>query len=124
MKKILVVDDDESILEIVQYLLESNGFEVKCLSSGLQVTEAVISFNPHLVLMDIRLPGLLGTKICEEIKQEYRIPVILFSADSSFKYLFEDSQADAFIEKPFDIHNLLRTITSLLELFFFGATMF
>ncbi len=110
MKKILVVDDDQDIVDIVKQLLTSNGFEVYTHSSGANVSEIVKWNYPNLILLDIRLYGKLGTEICKEIKERYNIPVILFSADSEQGKEFEKCSADAFVQKPFDIKHLVNTI--------------
>ena len=71
MKKILVVDDDPHILQIVKYVLLSHGFEVETYATGLNVNEVVLSFDPDLILLDILLPGTLGTQVCIELKEIY-----------------------------------------------------
>ena len=69
MKKILVVDDDLAILEVVEYFLTANGFKVQTHPTGLMVNEVVSHFQPDVILLDIMLPGKLGTQVCNEIKQ-------------------------------------------------------
>ncbi len=110
MKKILVVDDDPDISQIVKYILTVRGFDVETHTTGLNVDEVVMSYNPNLILLDIRLPGKLGTQVCKELKQKHTIPVILFSAHSDERKSFQKWDADAFIQKPFDIDELLNTI--------------
>ncbi len=110
MKKILVVDDDEDIVEIVQHLLTSYGFEVYTHSTGSNVTDIVKWNYPNLILMDIRLYGKPGTRICKELKELYNIPVILFSADTQHGKEYLQYSADAFIQKPFDIKQLVNVI--------------
>ncbi len=110
MKKILVVDDDEDIVEIVQHLLTSYGFEVYTHSTGSNVTDIVKWNYPNLILLDIRLYGKPGTQICKELKELYNIPVILFSADTQHGKEYLQYSADAFIQKPFDIKQLVNVI--------------
>ena len=110
MKKILVVDDDPDILQIVKYILTVRGFDVETHTTGLNVPEVVMSYNPNLILLDIRLPGKLGTQVCKELKQTYPIPIILFSAHADERKSFKKWNADAFIQKPFDIDQLVGTI--------------
>ena len=111
MKKILVVDDDEDILEIVRYILTSHGFDVQTHSTGLNMPGIVMHYHPNLILLDVRLPGKLGTEICKELKQIHsHLPIILFSANASKSEAFAICDADAFVEKPFDIKNLIETI--------------
>ena len=113
MKKILVVDDDEAILDVVELILTSYGFNVQTHSTGLGVPDIVMHYHPNLILLDIRLPGKLGTEVCKELKQIYtHLPIILFSAHAEEGKAFALCDADAFIEKPFDIQNLIDTINS------------
>src|SRR5258706_7157112 len=112
MKKILVVDDDASILEIVSIILTSYGFEVKTHPTGFNVPDIVLYYHPNLILLDISLPGKLGTEICKELKQlNSKLPIILFSAHwGKRKDVISISDADDFIEKPFDVRDLINTI--------------
>lgn len=109
MKKILVVDDDEDILYVVTELLTSYGFDVQTHSTG-NVSEIVKWNNPNLILLDICFFGKFGTEICKELKEQYTIPIILFSADVKQGREFAEYNADAFVQKPFDIKQLVDTI--------------
>ena len=111
MKKILVVDDDEAILNVVKLILTSHGFDVQTHSTGLNVPDIVMHYHPNLILLDIRLPGKLGTEVCKELKQIHtNLPIILFSAHAEQGKAFAICDADGFIQKPFDIKNLIDTI--------------
>ena len=111
MKKILVIDDDEAILNVVKLILTSHGFDVQTHSTGLNVPDIVMHYHPNLILLDIRLPGKLGTEVCKELKQIHtNLPIILFSAHAEQGKAFAVCDADAFIHKPFDIKNLIDTI--------------
>ena len=76
MKKILVVDDDIDILYLIKYILTSRGFDVHTHTSGLNLPEVINYYTPHLILLDIRLPGKPGTQICKEIKRVFKVPII------------------------------------------------
>jgi DNA-binding response OmpR family regulator len=111
MKKILIVDDDEGILEIVSHILTSYGFDVKTHSTGFNVPDVVLYYHPNLILLDIRLPGKLGTEICKELKQiDSKLPIVLFSAHAEKGKALGICGADDFLEKPFDIGDLIDTI--------------
>lgn len=110
MKKILVVDDDADILEVLHYILTSHGFDVLTHLTGLDVPEVVMMYQPDLILLDISLPGKSGTQVCSELKLIHTIPIILISAHSKEGKAFAECNADAFIEKPFDMYELLNTI--------------
>jgi len=116
MKKILVVDDDQDILEVVKIALEFYGLEVKTHSTGLKVPDVVQEYQPHLILLNIFLPGKPGTEICKELKQSNsKIPIILFSAHAEKGKTFSAFNADGFIQKPFDIPQFVNTIKSYLN---------
>ncbi len=115
MKKILVVDDDKDILEIVDFALTSKGFDVRIHSTSVNVAKVVKYFNPDLILMDVHLPEKLGTQICKELKEIYVIPIILLSAYGDQQTTLSESRGDAFMEKPFDIGELVNTINLLLK---------
>ena len=111
MKKVLVIDDDLDVLEVVKLILTSYGFEVRLHDTGLNVPEIVLDFQPDLILLDIRLPGKSGTEICKELKeQDCVIPIILFSAHAMQTNFLDSFGADAFIAKPFDVKNLVNTV--------------
>jgi CheY-like chemotaxis protein len=111
MKKVLVIDDDKNILEVVEFILTSYGFDVFTLSTGFHVPEIVLHYQPDLILLDILLPGKLGTQICKELKQVHSdIPIILFSAHTQHGKTSDIYCADAFIQKPFDIKNFVDTV--------------
>ena len=111
MKKVLVIDDDQNILEVVKFILTSYGFEVHTHSTGLNVLEVVLDFQPDLILLDVRLPGKSGTEICKELKHLHCvIPIILFSAHTQQANLLDLFGADAFMRKPFDVKDLINTV--------------
>ena len=110
VKKILVVDDDTDILEIVDIILNSKGYQVVTHTTGLKVPEIVITYNPDLVLLDIQLPGKLGTDICSELKAiSDHPPIVLFSANAKKEEAVK-CKANGFIKKPFEMTNFLETI--------------
>jgi len=114
MKKILVVDDDYGILQVLEIILSTRGFHVYTHANGFNLPRIVDDYQPDLILLDVRLPnGQLGTKLCKELKQLYSIPIILFSAERQVS--FKDFDADDFIEKPFDMTQLLDVVNSNLN---------
>ena len=110
-KKILVIDDDSDILEILGLLLTGEGYEVKTLIHGDSVFESIRDFQPDLILLDVMLAGMDGRAICKDIKENkltYSIPVILISGTHDLKHLLHLPGApNDFIAKPFDIAILL-----------------
>lgn len=119
-KKILILDDDQDILDIVSYLLAESGFEVKTLATGEAVFAVISQFNPDLVLMDVMLANLDGRVICSKVKeneQTNHIPVILISGTHDLaKSLDQKGAPNDFIPKPFDIELLLTKVKEQLAL--------
>jgi two-component system response regulator VicR len=108
-KKIIIVDDNAENLEILKIIFEEEGYQVFTYDKGLNI-EDILSVTPSLILLDINLPGRLGTEICAEIKgneQVRYIPVILVSTNSNFEKIVNQCGADAYVEKPFDLFDLI-----------------
>lgn len=110
MKKVLVVDDNEEILNVITIVLEMEGYEVACASDGSKVPDKVQCTSPDLILLDIMLEGMDGRDICRALKSDPKtrhIPIIMISASHSmYSTVEKDCQADDFISKPFDIYDL------------------
>lgn len=116
--KILVLDDDQDILDIISYILTDKGYDVLSLSSGEQVFESISQFHPDLVLMDVMLGAMDGRVICSRIKQEAdtgTLPIILISASHNLaQILHREGAPNDFIPKPFDIDRLLQKVENQL----------
>lgn len=109
MPKILVVDDDQSILDSMEIALTLNDYEVETTTRGEQTFSKISSFQPDLILMDVYLSGMDGREITRKIKEDQNtkdIPVIIFSANKSMKEVFLESGANDFIGKPFNMDEL------------------
>lgn len=117
-KRILVLDDDQNILDIVSFILTEDGYEVQTVSTGEEVFSLIRQFDPDLVLMDVMLGNMDGRVICKDLKQSnetYHLPVILISgthdlADS----LNQIGAPNDFIPKPFDLEVLLSKVKAQL----------
>lgn len=111
MKRILVIDDEVSILRVLEIILSSNNYVVEAISKWQYLPYSIQYFKPDLILLDIFLGGADGREICSQLKNSKataHIPVIIFSAQN-----FNDQESckpDAFIAKPFDANMLLETI--------------
>jgi DNA-binding response OmpR family regulator len=117
MYKILVIDDDVDLLEIVKLLLERSDFIVNTLSPISTIQSGINSFNPDLILLDVSLNGSDGRDLCKKLKQNKNtltIPIIMFSADSGVEKSAYLAGADDFISKPFEVSEILRRINQLL----------
>ena len=118
-KRILILDDDQHILDIVSYLLTDSGFEVEALASGEAIFTMISQFKPDLVLMDVMLAGMDGRVICKDLKADLttlHIPVILISGTHDLaQTLHQQGAPNDFIPKPFDIEVLLNKINAQLQ---------
>jgi CheY-like chemotaxis protein len=111
-KKILVVDDDPDILEVVQLILEEEGYLTQATTEG-QSIDRFLSVQPDLILLDVLLSGSDGRVISKRLKSQEttrHIPVVLMSAHVRTRATLAECKADDFLAKPFDVDALLATI--------------
>lgn len=117
MEKILVIDDDRDILELVKIILTSNGINVVISNKPETVNSLIRKNHPDVLLMDISMGAHDGRKICKDLKTNPEfssLPIILFSANKIDPQSVTLSCADGFLQKPFDIDSLINTIHSHL----------
>ncbi len=116
MIKLLLVDDDEDILQALNFFLKRNKFEVIAISNAANVIKTVIHATPDIILMDINLNGYDGREICRQLRNNYRltIPIVLFSAVSEYGSTFSECGANGFIDKPFEVKQFLNQLHSYL----------
>ena len=117
MSKILIVEDDHNISELIRLYLEKDGFETRQAMDGLHALELFESSNPDLVLLDIMLPKLDGWGVCREIRKVSKTPIIMLTAkdDTIDKIMGLDIGADDYISKPFDMKEVLARIRAVLR---------
>jgi DNA-binding response OmpR family regulator len=109
MKKILIIEDDDDILEVVSFVLSDNGFEI-VKSKHIITVNQVIIMAPQLILLDHFLGDSLGDNFCLELKlhsETRHVPIVLFSAANGLEEIAKNNCADAYIAKPFDMEDLL-----------------
>ncbi|MFH1619091.1 MAG: response regulator [bacterium] len=118
-KKILVVDDESEIASLVQYGLETAGYEVSTCENGRQVIEMLEKVRPDLLILDVMLPGVDGFSLQTKISQDKafkNLPVIILSALEPSRTLFQKfSQVVAFLTKPFNKDELLAVVNKTLD---------
>lgn len=110
-KNILVIDDDRDILESLKIMLTFHGYKVETLSKGAEAFH--VKDPPGLILLDVWLSGENGVDICKRLKSDSStadIPVILVSASKDLDKTAQEAMADGYLEKPFDMKNLLNII--------------
>lgn len=117
--KILIVDDDEHISELISLYLNKEGYETKEVYSGRKAIEEFSYFSPHLVLLDIMLPEIDGYQICREIRKISSVPIIMLTAKGEVfdKVLGLELGADDYIVKPFDSKELVARVKAVLRRF-------
>lgn len=119
-EKILIVDDENHIVELLKYNLESNGYKTVCALNGIDALGIINDKKPDLILLDVMLPGMDGYDVCKEIKKNREtesIPVIMLTAkgDEFDKILGLELGADDYITKPFSVRELLARIKAVLR---------
>ena len=118
MKKILVVDDDDDVLETIQLILEIGGYDVEPLSDAQLVFDRISDFKPDLVLLDVVLGKIDGRVICSQIKNHNEtksIPILMMSGLYDLKEIQSmECAPDDFMQKPFKMDVLLEKIEKLI----------
>ncbi len=114
---ILVVDDDRGIQRALQRSLSAYGYEVSAVSSGEEALEEIAREHPDLVLLDLGLPGMSGLEVCEKIRAESNLPIIVLSIKNAEqdKVRALDLGADDYVSKPFGINEVLARIRVALR---------
>jgi two-component system response regulator VicR len=117
-KRILIVEDDPDILEVLYYIFTEEGYEAVCSAYGGE-TAFANEVYPDLVLMDIRLgvDGIDGARLCSKLKAQHHtrdLPVILISAETDIRHIQRKCLADGYVSKPFDVEPLVRTVASFI----------
>jgi DNA-binding response OmpR family regulator len=118
LQKILIVDDQPDMLDIMKALLENEGYVVTTLVYVDDVKQAISLYHPDVVILDYLLAGVNGGELCREIKADAHtaaIPVILLSAYPRLQEAFGTYGSDAFVAKPFDLQHLTDTVKNCLQ---------
>lgn len=116
-QRILIVDDDENIAELISLYLTKECFNTKMVHDGEEALNAFKEFNPHLILLDLMLPGIDGYQVCREIRKDSNIPIIMLSAKGEIfdKVLGLELGADDYMIKPFDSKELVARVKAVLR---------
>lgn len=118
-QKILIVDDDNNIAELISLYLTKECFETKIVDDGEQALREFDSFHPDLLLLDLMLPGIDGYQVCRELRHTSDVPIIMLSAkgETFDKVLGLELGADDYIIKPFDAKELVARVRAVLRRF-------
>lgn len=116
-QKILIVDDDNNIAELVSLYLIKECFDTQIVNDGESALEAFDSYEPNLILLDLMLPGIDGYQVCREIRTKSQVPIIMLSAKGEVfdKVLGLELGADDYMEKPFDTKELVARVKAVLR---------
>jgi DNA-binding response OmpR family regulator len=117
LTKILIVDDDKNLLEVIKYNLVNAGYLVVLAEDGTQALEVARQEKPDLILLDVMLPGLNGFEVCRILRSEMSIPILMVSAktDEIDKVVGLELGADDYITKPFSIRELVARVRATLR---------
>lgn len=116
-KKILIFDDDTTLLELISIIFEDGGYEVDISQTSHDILEKVSVFRPDLILMDNWIPnigGIEATKLLKSQEEFKHIPVIYVTANNDIEALAETAQADDHVAKPFDLEDLEQKVAKFL----------
>ncbi len=118
-QKILIVDDDTNIAELISLYLTKECFETKMVEDGEEAIRAFEEFEPNLILLDLMLPGMDGYEVCRTIRKTSSVPIIMLSAKGEIfdKVLGLELGADDYMIKPFDSKELVARVKAVLRRF-------
>ncbi len=116
-QKILIVDDDENIAELISLYLTKECFDTRIVHDGEEALQAFKEYEPNLILLDLMLPGMDGYQVCREIRQKSSTPIIMLSAKGEVfdKVLGLELGADDYIIKPFDSKEMVARVKAVLR---------
>ncbi|TCD25467.1 response regulator [Pedobacter psychrodurus] len=118
MARIILLEDDTDIREVVQWILESENYEVFGFVNVADFMDRDLNLVPDLYILDVMLPDGSGLDVCSHIRNESRdaqVPIIIMSAHASLEQVSSGCVADAFIQKPFDVDSLLKKVNELVN---------
>ena len=117
-QKILIVDDDNNIAELISLYLTKECFDTKIVNDGEEALKAFEQYSPNLILLDLMLPGIDGYQVCREVRAKANVPIIMLSAKGEIfdKVLGLELGADDYITKPFNMEVLKLRINKIIEM--------
>jgi two-component system, OmpR family, response regulator MprA len=115
--RVLVVEDDEEIADVLRRSLRQEGYEVQTSADGIEALDAATAFVPDLVVLDLGLPRLDGIEVCRRLREDGDVPILMLTARSDTEDRVDglDSGADDYLVKPFERRELLARIRALLR---------
>ena len=117
MQRILIVDDDQHIRELLELYLQKEGFEAIHASDGLEAVRLAEQLHPDLILLDVMLPGKSGLQVCQELRRKLSVPIIMISAkgEEMDRITGLDLGADDYLAKPFSPREVIARVKAVLR---------
>jgi len=118
MNRVLVVDDEQNITELISTAMRYEGFDVQSAATGRQALDAISTFRPHLVLLDVMLPDLDGFEVARRVRQEgRRVPIVFLTAKDATEDKVRGLTlgGDDYVSKPFSLEELLARVRAVLR---------
>lgn len=117
MTKVLVIEDEESFREALDFILTKEGFEVVLAATGTDGVTAFEKVNPDIILLDLMLPGMSGTEVCKTIRAKSKVPIIMLTAKDAEvdKVVGLEVGADDYVTKPYSTAELIARIRAVLR---------
>ena len=117
MGKVLIVDDDQNICELLRLYIEKEGYDTRIANDGKAALEVFDEYNPDLIMLDIMLPELDGWQVCREIRKKSQCPIIMLTAKSEVfdKVLGLELGADDYVVNPFEAKEIVARIKAVLR---------
>src|SRR5215203_7422469 len=115
--RVLVVEDDEEIADVLRRSLRHEGYEVRTSGDGVEALDVAAGFFPDLVVLDLGLPGMDGVEVCRRLRNDGDVPILMLTAraETEDRVTGLDSGADDYLAKPFERQELLARIRALLR---------
>ncbi len=117
MRKILIVDDEENIVQLIDYNLKNAGFDTVCAMNGQEAVERAKNENPDLIILDVMLPAMDGFDVVRAIRQDNKVPILMLTArtDEFDRVLGLELGADDYLTKPFSMRELTARVKAILR---------
>lgn len=117
MNKVLIVDDDKNLIDVLKYNLVNDGFTAVTAEDGIEALEIARNEKPDLILLDIMLPGMDGFEVCRILRKEMAVPILMLTAktDEIDKVVGLELGADDYITKPFSIRELMARVRAMFR---------
>lgn len=116
-KTVLTIDDDTAITELLAMLLRTHGYEVKTVNTGEEGVDAIKKYNPHVVILDLMMPGMDGWQVCKNVREFSNVPIVILSAldDPAMIASALDAGADDYLVKPVSSSILIAHLNRLIR---------